>query len=53
MHVVVHQHIGVQCAVGSEQRLAQQIEVTTAVVVIQEAGQAVVAALDDVLGDVG
>lgn len=47
--VVVHQYVCMQCAAGSEQRLAQQIQITTAVVVAQEAGQAVIAALDDML----
>ena len=49
--VVVHEHVGVQCAAGGEQRLAEQVQVAVAVVVIQKAGQAVVAALDDMLGN--
>lgn len=48
--VVVHQHVRVQYAACFQQRLSEQVQVAAAVGVIQEAGQAVVATLDDVLG---
>lgn len=51
--VVVHQHIGVEPAIVGEQRLAQQMAVAGAVGIVQETGQAVVAALHDVSRDTG
>lgn len=53
VHVVVHQHVGMQLAAGGEQRFAQQVAIADAVGIVEEAGQAVVAALDDVLRDAG
>jgi hypothetical protein len=53
MDVVVHQHIGMQRDVGVEQGFAQQMQIAPPVGVIEEAGQAIVAALDDVLRYVG
>lgn len=50
--MIVHQHVGVQMAFGIQQELAQEGQVAPAVVVIEEAGQAVVPTLDDVLRDV-
>ncbi|EIM00736.1 hypothetical protein UUA_06249, partial [Rhodanobacter thiooxydans LCS2] len=49
--VIVHQRVAMQCAVCVEQCFAQQVQVAMPVGVIQEAGQAVVASLDDVLRD--
>jgi len=51
--VVVHQHVGVQLAARIEQCLKQQREVTLPIVIIQKAGQAIVAALNDVLRNAG
>lgn len=51
--VVVHQHVRMQLAAASEQRFAQQVPIAGAVGVVQDAGQAVVAALDDVLRNAG
>ena len=48
-HVVVHQHVRMQSDIGDGQRLAQQFQIVDAVKVVQKAGQAVVAALHDVL----
>jgi len=53
VHVVVHQHVGMQVAAGGEQGVAQQVAVAAAVFVVQEAGQAIVAALHEVLRDAG
>ena len=53
VHVVVHQHVGVQAAAGGVQCFAQQLAIARAVFVVQEAGQAIVAALHDVLRDAG
>jgi hypothetical protein len=35
------------------QRFAQQLQIAETIVVVEEAGKAIVAALDDVLGDAG
>jgi hypothetical protein len=51
--VVVHQHIGVEQAAVGEQRLAQQLAISGAIGIVRETGQAVVAALHDVLRDAG
>lgn len=53
VHVVVHQHPAMQVATGLVQGFGQQVQVGAAVRIIQKAGQAVVAALDDVLRDAG
>ena len=52
-HVVVHQHVRMQFDIGDGQLLAQQFQVVDAVNVVQEARQAVVAALHDVLRNSG
>ena len=51
VHVVVHQHVGVQLALAGEQGFTQQLQIAGAVGVVEETGQAVVAALHDVLRD--
>lgn len=51
--MIGHQHVGVKTALVARERVAEQIEVGAAIVVGEEAGQAVVAALDEVLRDVG
>lgn len=53
MHVVVHQHVGMQATAGGVQRFPQQLAIAGAIFVVQEAGQAIVAALHDVLRDAG
>ena len=53
VHMVVHQHVGVKLAVGGEQCFVQELPVASAVDIVEEAGQAVVAALHDVLRDAG
>ena len=53
MHVVGHQHVGMHAAVLPAGDVAQVLEVADAVDVCEEAGLAVVAALDDVLRDSG
>lgn len=50
--VVVHQHVGVQLEAAGQQGVAQQLPVARAVIVVEEAGQAV-AALHDVLRNAG
>jgi hypothetical protein len=51
MDVVVHQHVGMQRDVSTEQGFVQQMQIAPPVDVIEEAGQAIVAALDDMLRD--
>lgn len=46
MHVVGHEHIGVQAATAFLERLAQPVAVSKVVVISKEAGIAVVSALD-------
>lgn len=46
--MVVHQHVGMQLAVGRRQGICQQGQVAPPVVIAQEAGKPVVAPLDDV-----
>ena len=53
VHVVVHQHIRMQFAARSKQRLPQELKIAESIAVVQEAGQAIVAALHDVLGNAG
>lgn len=53
MYVVIHQHIGMQQALGVEQGFAQQGQVVRPVNVIQKAGKTIVAVLHDVLRNVG
>ena len=53
MDIVVHEYVGLQGASGVEQRCAKQVQVAVPVCIIQQAGQAVVAAPDDMLGDTG
>ena len=51
MHMVVHQHIGVQFAASGEQRVVEQVQVSMTICLIEKAGQAIVAALHDMLRD--
>ncbi len=53
VHVVVHEDVRVQLAAGGEQCLAPELPLAAAVIVIEEAGQASVAALHDVLRNAG
>lgn len=53
MHMVVHQHICVQPASRVEQCFAKQRQVALAIVVVEKARQTIVAALNDVLRNVG
>jgi len=53
MDMVVHQDIGMQVALRPGQRLAQEVEVAQSIAIVEEAGQAVVAALHHVLRDAG
>jgi hypothetical protein len=47
--VVGHQHVGMQDATRGKRALAQKVQVAAAVAVVEEAGQSIVAALDNVL----
>jgi hypothetical protein len=51
--VVVHEHIGVKPAFRRVRSLPKQPDVQEAILIIEEAGQAVVAALHDVLRNAG
>lgn len=51
VHVVVHQHVGMQYTASVQKRFAKEVQIAAAVSVIQEARQAIVAALDDMLGN--
>jgi hypothetical protein len=51
MDVVVHEHVRVRLAAGGPQRVVQEVAVARAVSVVENAGQAVVAALHDMLRD--
>lgn len=51
MHVVGHQRVGVQRAAGLRERFAQPVQIAVIVFFGEEAGFAVVAALDDVQRD--
>lgn len=53
VHMVVHQNPAMQPATGVVQGLGQQVQVGVPVRIVQETGQAVVATLDDVLGNAG
>jgi hypothetical protein len=53
VHTVAHEYVGVQGDAGREQGFAQQCQVARAVIVVENARQAVVAALDDVLRNTG
>lgn len=53
VHVVGHQHVGVDAAVLAPGDVAQILQIADVVDVGEEARLAVVAALDDVLGDAG
>src|SRR5699024_4228332 len=52
MDVVVHQYIGMQSALGRKQCFVKQGPVALTVDVVEKAGQAVVAALNNMLRDV-
>lgn len=49
VNVVIHQHVGMQRAATRGKCLAENDQVVPPIVIIEEAGQAVVAALDQVL----
>jgi hypothetical protein len=51
--MVVHQDVGVKCAVRCRERLAQQLQVSQSVTIIKEAGQAIIAPLDHMLREAG
>lgn len=53
MDMITHQYVSMKFNVGVEQGFVQVLQVALAVVVIEETGQAVVAALNDMLGYVG
>lgn len=53
VHVVGHQYIGVHVAVAGQCDFAQVLQVALVVDSAEEAGLAVVATLDDMLGDAG
>ena len=53
MHVVRHQHVGVDCALFAQRDLVEVVQVATVVVRREEARLAIVAALDHVLRDTG
>ena len=48
MDVISHQHIGVQAAARLRQRLPQPVQIAQVVILREEAGLAVMTALDDV-----
>ena len=47
--MVGHQDVGMRDAARGKRAFAQKLQVTAAVTVVQEAGQSIVAALDNVL----
>jgi predicted dinucleotide-binding enzyme len=49
VHVIVHQHVGVQAHVRCLHDFARERQVAKAIAVVEKAGQAIVAALHDVL----
>src|SRR5690606_31279144 len=51
--MVVHQDVGVQAAKRRGQRLPQKLQVAQSIAIVEEAGEAVVAPLHDVLRDAG
>lgn len=51
--MVVHQHIGMQSAAEPGQRFQKALQVTLAILVVEEIWQAVVAPLHDVQGNAG
>lgn len=53
MHMIRHQDVGMNRASGALRALLQLVEVISVVDIRKEAGLAVVAALDDVQGNVG
>ena len=53
MHVVVHQHAGMQPAMKAGERNQQALQLALAILVIKEAGQPIVAPLHHVLGNAG
>jgi hypothetical protein len=46
--VVGHQHVGMQDVTRGKRALAQKLQVAAAVAVVEEAGQSIVAALDNI-----
>jgi hypothetical protein len=53
MDVVAHQYVCVQSGSGVEQCFAKQHQVMLPIVVVEKAGQSIVAALDNVLRNIG
>ena len=53
MHVIRHQHIGMDGATGALRAQSQLVEIEKIVVIREETGLAVVAALDDVKRNIG
>lgn len=51
VHVIFHQDVGVQSATCVEQRFAQKCRIALPIVIVKKAGQSIVAALDNVLGN--
>ena len=49
MHVVVHQHVGMERAAGGKKCLPQKREISAPIFVIKETGKAIVTTLDNVL----
>ena len=51
--MVGHQYVGMDCAPVLERGLAQFLQIVAVVARLREAGRSIVAALDNMLGDVG
>ena len=49
MDVVVHEYVGMQRAAGFPQRVTEKLQIQKTIGVIEEARQAVIATLDDML----
>ncbi|WP_261985589.1 hypothetical protein [Burkholderia cepacia] len=53
VNVIVHEHVGVKKATRVQQRIAEQMQITLPVGVIEKAGEAIVTPLHDVLRNAG
>ena len=53
MHVIGHEHVGVDGTTEALGQFSQEIQIEAIIVIREEAHRAVVAALDDVPGDAG
>lgn len=53
VNVIVHEHVGMKKATRVQQRVAEQMQITLPVGVIEKAGEAIVASLHDVLRNAG